>query len=878
MATKKSPVKKTAPRKKKDEGGPISVEALKHDDKRVNIPTADLAARLSERADTPPLLYPRDPSLDPQLVWKGKDVQDSTDLSVPVVPIYIQEKIDPRIIVENLRETAKTPESEPELTLFDDFDGFEGTQMLEFYEHEGNWSNRLILGDSLLVMSSLSEKENLRGKVQVVYFDPPYGIKFGSNWQVSTRTQAVKDGNVYDLTRQPEQVKAFRDTWELGIHSYLAYLRDRLIAARDLITDTGSVFVQIGDENLHLVRSILDEVFGSENFVSIITYQKTSSANAAAGLKSLGAVADYIVWYAKLKPQIKYRQIYSPKSFGSKGASGYTNLELADGTRRPMTKQEKDNPESIPDDARIYVRDNLTSQSGSDKGRFAVEIEGKKYLPGAGVWKTNETGMARLRASGRVLAGNQGLNYLRYLDDFAAYPLNNVWTDATSGFMSDKVYVVQSNTRVVERCIQMASDPGDLVLDPTCGSGTTAFVAEQLGRRWITTDTSRVALAIARTRLMSAKFPYYFLADSVDGYSLEQTLTGTSISKSDFAVDVRRGFVYKRIPHITLKSIANNEELDGNVSRADARKLIEKNAEQELLLDQPYEDRSKIRVSGRFTVESLSPHRSLVLEDPNGSDDFSTRILGHLKRAGVQNTYKGERLEFDRLDLYPGTWINGEGEYADIEGKSKRVAVVIGPEHGTVSAEMIREAAIEAADGRGFDVLIVCGLAFDPLVGEQAKKFGRLVVLPTKINPDLTMPDGLLKNTGSGNLFTVFGEPDISISRTVDSKVVVKVNGVDVYDPTTGVVRSGTVNDIACWFIDSNYDQKSFFVRHAYFTGGNEPYEALAKTLRTEIDLEAWSALYSNESQPFDVPTTGRIAVKVINHFGDEVMQIYDVK
>ena len=575
---------------------------------------------------------------------------------------------------------------------------------------------------------------------------------------------------------------------------------------------------------------------------------------------------------------MKYRQLYSPKSFGAKGASGYTNLEFADGTRRAMNKQEKENPDVVPDDARIFVRGPLTSQSGSDKGRFTVEIDGKRFLPGSGVWKTHEKGMVRLRSAGRILAGNQGLNYVRYLDDFAAFPLNNVWTDATSGFMSDKVYVVQSNTRAVERCIQMASDPGDLIVDPTCGSGTTAFVAEQLGRRWITTDTSRVALAIARTRLMSAKFPYYFLADSVDGHALEQSVSGNSIGGGIFSGDVRRGFVYKRVPHITLKSIANNEELDGNVSRADARKLIEKNAEQELLLDQPYEDRSKIRVSGRFTVESLSPHRSLVLEDPNRSDDFSARILGHLKRAGVQNTYKGERLEFDRLDLYPGTWINGEGEYADVDEKSKRVAVVIGPEHGTVSADMMREAAIEATDGRGFDVLIVCGLAFDPLVGEQAKKFGRLVVLPTKINPDLTMPDGLLKNTGTGNLFTVFGEPDIDISRTMDGKVVVKVNGVDVYDPTTGVVRSGTVNDIACWFIDSNYDQKSFFVRHAYFTGGNEPYEALAKTLRTEIDLEAWSALYSNESQPFDVPTTGRIAVKVINHFGDEVMQIYDVK
>jgi len=872
MATRKSSSKKTS----KIETS-IKVDAIKHDEKRINIPTADLAVRLAESSDAHAVKYPRDTSLDPQLVWRGKDDQDASDLAVPVVPIYIQEKIDPRVIVENLRDTATPSQPEHELTLFDEFDGLTGTQILEFYEHEGNWSNRLILGDSLLVMNSLAEKEHLRAKVQVVYFDPPYGIKFGSNWQVSTKDQSVKDGNISDVTRQPEQVKAFRDTWELGIHSYLAYLRDRLVVARDLLTETGSIFVQIGDENLHLVRSLMDEVFGSNNFVSVITYQKTSSANAAAGLKSLGAVADYIIWYAKSKSEMKYRQLYSPKSFGSKGASGYTNVELADGTRRPMTKIERENPDLLPEGAKIFVRDNLTSQSGSDIGRFEVEIQGRKFRPGSGVWKTNKDGMNRLIKSGRVIVGNSGINYLRYLDDFAAFPLNNVWTDATSGFMSDKVYVVQSNSRIVERCVNMASDPGDLVLDPTCGSGTTAYVAERLGRRWITIDTSRVAFAIARTRLMTSKFPYFYLADSADGHAIESSMAGGNPVLQSFRGDVRKGFVCQRIPHITLKSIANNALLDNEYDQAKAKQIVEKFAEYEILLDQPIEDKNKVRVAGPFTVETLSPHRSLNVEESNRSTDFVERIIEHLKRSGVQNTYKGERLVFDRLELYPGEWLNGEGEYTNAEGKSKRVAVVIGPEHGTVSPDLIRESAIEATDGRGFDVLIVCGLAFDPLVGEQAKKFGRLVVLPTKINPDLTMPDGLLKNTGSGNLFTVFGEPDIELVRSDDGKIAVRVNGVDVYDPTTGVVRSGSVSDIACWFIDSNYDQKSFFVRHAYFTGGNEPYESLAKTLRTEISLDAWTALYSNESQPFDPPSSGRIAVKVINHFGDEVMQVYSL-
>ena len=874
MATKKSPVKKTAPRKKKVEGGPISVDALKHDDKRVNIPTADLAARLSERVEVPPLLYPRDPSLDPQLVWKGKDVQDSSDLSVPVVPIYIQEKIDPRIIVENLRETAKTPETEPELTLFNDFDGLEGTQMLEFYEHEGNWSNRMILGDSMIAMTSLAEKERLSGKVQTIFIDPPYGITFGSNWQFSTRKKEVRDGNVNELTRQPEQVKAFRDTWERGIHSYLSYMRDRLQVAHTLLTTTGSVFVQIGQENLHLIRNLLDETFGSENFCSVITFAKTSALGSAL----LPSSHDYIVWYARDKKLVKYRQLYVPRMERSELGT-FSWMELLDGTSRRLERRELTGEIALPIGSRRFRAADITRMSSSEIGSYEFEFEGLGYRPsGARRWASNPDGMRRLVQCNRVLKQGATLAYKLFEDDFPYMALGSVWNDTILGTFSTKWYVVQTSTVAIARCILMTSDPGDLVLDPTCGSGTTAIAAEQWGRRWITIDTSRVALTLARTRLMSARFPFYLLSDSEEGHQREVETSGLPRTSSHFGRNIRNGFVCKSIPHVTLKSIAGNELITNDLNRDSAREIANQFVEKEVLIDQPFVDRRKVRVSGRFTVESLSPHRSISQDVNDLTDDFVSRIIGHLKSAGVQNTYKGERLRFDRLDLYPGAWINCEGEYSDADANIKRVAVVIGPEFGTVSADLIREAAIEATDGRGFDVLIVCGLAFDPLVGEQAKKFGRLIVLPTKINPDLTMPDGLLKNTGSGNLFTVFGEPDIDISRTVDGKVVVKVNGVDVYDPTTGVVRSGKVNDIACWFIDSNYDQKSFFVRHAHFTGGNEPYESLAKTLRTEIDLEAWSALYSNESQPFDVPTTGRIAVKVINHFGDEVMQIYDVK
>lgn len=871
MATKKAEAKKSAPRKKQADNSPISVEAVTHDDKRVNIPTADLAARLSESTDTSPLLYPRDISLDPQLVWKGKDLQDLSELSVPVVPIYIQEKIDPRVIVEHLRDTAQADQPEPELTLFDEFDGLEGTQMLEFYVHEGNWANRMILGDSLLVMSSLAEKETLRGKVQMVFIDPPYGIKFGSNWQVSTRKPEVTDGNVKDVTRQPEQVKAFRDTWELGIHSYLTYLRDRLVVSRDLLTETGSVFLQIGDENVHLVRSLLDEVFGPENFIAQIAFVKTASATS----NYLASTFDHIVWFAKNKKLAKYRQLFRE----AENRVGYNYVQLPDGTRRGITAEERRGEVSLPEGSRIYKPDNLTSASGGDSTRFAVDIDGHSYFPGSGGWKTNREGMEKLIAARRLHITENGIYYVRFTDDFPFTAMSNFWTDtSTGGYAEEKTYVVQTGKKVIERCIQMVTDPGDLILDPTCGSGTSAVVAEQWGRRWITIDTSRVALALARTRLMSSQFPYYILADSKEGIEIEDRKAGQGSSARLVTNNIKQGFVCKKASHITLKSITNNADINPSMSYGEVEKIIYRVVESEMLVDQPFVDKSKVRVTGRFTVESLSPHRSLSFQEANSSADFAERILDHLKRAGVQNTYKGERLQFERLEAYPGEWINGEGEYTDVEGKPKRVAVVVGPEHGTVSPDLVREAAIEATDGRGFDVLIVCGLAFDPLVGEQAKKFGRLVVLPTKINPDLTMPDGLLKNTGSGNLFTVFGEPDIDIHRLSDGKVTVEVNGVDVYDPTTGVVRSGSVKDIACWFIDSNYDQKSFFVRHAYFTGGNEPYASLAKTLRTEINMEAWSALYSNKSQPFDVPTTGRIAVKVINHFGDEVMQIYDVK
>ncbi len=875
-------------------GKRTKVESLKHKDKRTNIPTEELRDFVAEDERKPKtvvlpgLLYARDPSLDPQLVWKGKDEQDQQALEVPAVPIYIQEKIHPHALIENLLSEAKKADPSESLSLFSDFNGIKFEDLVDFYTHkEGvNWSNRLILGDSLYVMTSLAEKEGMKGKVQMIYMDPPYGIKFGSNWQVSTRKRDVKDGKVEDATRQPEQIRAFRDTWKLGIHSYLSYLRDRLVAARELLTETGSVFVQIGDENVHLVRCVLDEVFGSESFVSQISVRTTMGAGSQAGTIVLPAVTSYILWYGAQVGRTKIRDLYEDKA-DMQSASLYSLLKLADGTERRATSEELAGENEMPPGSRLFRPDTLTSQSPRNDGQFSVNLNGIGYTPGRGYWKTNREGMARLLAASRLRPTvGDSLQYVRFLDDFPVVKRNNFWPDGLTGsFTEDKVYVVQSPTKIVARCLLMTTDPGDLVLDPTCGSGTTSYVAEQWGRRWITCDTSRVALALARTRLMAAKYPYYLLADSSEGVKKEAELTGNPPREYKTESEIKKGFVYKRVPHVTLKSIANNPDIKEGMSREEIDRAIASHAETEQLFDQPCEDPKRIRVTGPFTVESLSPHRVLSGDDEQpaserdpqkaaGPGQFETMILDNLRKAGVQNTVKNERLKFERLEPYAGVWVHAAGDYIE-NGKTKRVAVSIGPEHGTVGPDQVKEAAKEAVQGVGFDLLLVCGFAFDPHVSEEAKRYGKLNVLTTRMNPDLSMGDELLKKTGAGNLFMIFGEPDIDIKKAKDGKLTAEIKGLDVYDPTTGQIRSHSTDDIACWFIDTNYNGESFFVRHAYFTGADEPYEKLKRALRAEIDEAAWSALYSTKSRPFDAPKTGKIAVKVINHYGDEVLKVY---
>jgi adenine-specific DNA-methyltransferase len=756
------------------------VEAVKHKDARKNIPTREQGAMVAEDEAAPKtVLYPRDPSLDPQLVWKGKDEQDREPLEVPAVPIYIQEKIHPQALIEELRQRAAAGQvGLPDL--FSDFNGLEADagKRTDFYHHDLHWSNRLILGDSLLVMTSLAEKERLKGRVQMIYFDPPYGIKFGSNWQVSTKKRDVKDAKAEDLTRQPEQIKAFRDTWELGIHSYLAYLRDRLVVARELLTESGSVFVQIGDENVHLVRSLMDEVFGSGNFISLISFATTTGFES----KFLGRAGDRLLWFGKDREHTKYRGLFQD-SGRAIGGGGYRWIMHPDGSSRALTSNEIAGEEVIPAEARLYVPDNIISQGAASQDQ-PFTFRGKKYHPGPNShWKAHfPEGMERLGYANRLHVSANSLRFIRYADDFPYRVRNNVWTDTQTGqFTDDKLYVVQTNTKVIERCLLMTTDPGDLVLDPTCGSGTTAYVAEQWGRRWITIDTSRVALTLARTRLMAAKFPYYLLADSPEGRKKEAELAGVIPTDAPTCRDIRNGFVYKRVPHVTLKSIANNPDIKEGMTREQIDAAIRKHAETEILYDQPYEDKNIIRVTGPFTVESLSPHRVLPAGDEasvpqqgsgNGqaasASDFVTTILDNLRKAGVQNTKKGERLLFERLDPYAGEFLQAEGTYAE-KDQSRRVAVCVGPEFGTVGPELLADAAREAHRGIGFDLLLVCGFAFDPHVGEEGrvieKQVGRLKVLLVRMNPDLAMGDELLKKTGAGNLFMVFGEPDVVLEK-----------------------------------------------------------------------------------------------------------------
>ena len=955
--------------RKKKQAIKKTVESLTHEEaSRKNIPTAEYHSVMQKDEQSPiRVAYQRrNRDLDPQLVWRGKDEQDWSDLVVHAPPLYIQEKVHPKVLIDDLlrRTEADEVDAEPQVDLFADFNGVpdEGAKT-EFYQHDANWTNRMILGDSLHVMASLAEREGLRGKVQCIYLDPPYGIKFNSNFQWSTTSRDVKDGKADHITREPEQVKAFRDTWRDGIHSYLTYLRDRLTVARDLLTDSGSIFVQIGDENVHRVKALLDEVFGEDNCIVLIQFKKTGGFDA----DSIPAICDYVLWYARKNGSFKYRSLLEEKVYGEGSGKRYKscllpNLEVCP-VSRFMNKEEL----KLPQGVRLFLGGPLTSD-GAASEPFSLKFEGQvlKHKPNQH-WKTTKNGLDRLGKAGRLFLTKNFINYRLFIDDFAATPLTNMWTDTMGTAERDKVYVVQTVSRIMERCILMSTDPGDLVLDPTCGSGTAAYVAEQWGRRWITIDTSRVALALARARIMGARYPYYLLVDSNEGQQKEAEVTRSVPSTTTTHGNIRQGFVCERVPHIMLKSIANNTEIDviwdqfqenleplreqlnqalgetwqewkiprelpdnirvnSRPSAVQEKKTaneredtqikelacdlhkqwwelriarqkeidasIAAKADFETLYDKPYQDKKKVRVAGPFTVESLSPHRVLGVDendeliDGNISEskeeygepqNFVQMILENLKTAGVQQAHKEGKIAFTALEAWPGDLICAEGHYFEGEegsGVEKRAGIFIGPEFGTVSRPDLVAATREAGDA-DFDVLICCAFNYDAH-STEFNKLGRIPVLKARMNADLHMADDL-KNTGKGNLFVIFGEPDIDIIDAENGQIQIKVNGVDVFHPNTGEVRSDGADGIACWFIDTDYNEESFFVRHAYFLGANDPYKSLKTTLKAEINEDAWATLNSDTSRPFSKSKSRRIAVKVINHLGDEVMKVFRV-
>jgi len=926
-----------------------TVVALTHEEaSRKNIPTAEFQSVMRKDEQDPiRVAYERrNRDLDPQLVWRGKDEQDWSDLVVQAPPLYIQEKLHPKVLIDDLlqRTKAQKKAAEPQMAmdLFADFNGLpDDSAKTEFYQHDANWSNRMILGDSLQVMASLAEREGLRGQVQCIYIDPPYGIKFNSNFQWSTTSRTVTDGKADHITREPEQVKAFRDTWRDGIHSYLTYLRDRFTVARDLLAETGSIFVQIGDENVHRVRALMDEVFGEDNFCSLISFKKTGGQSSSI----IASVCDMILWYAKNVGHVKYRSLYFPKRPGEEGATNFDWVEGEGSTRRKLSKKGLEDLRIKGVESQVVFQPYpMFSDGKSDKDR-PYKWRGGTYRPSAAShWKTTEDGIARLDKADRLLAQGKTLRFVNYLTDYPVTPIINIWNDTqTSGFNEKRVYVVQTLPLVIERCVLMTTDPGDLVVDPTCGSGTTAYVAEQWGRRWITIDTSRVALALARARVMGARYPYYLLADSEDGQLKEAETTRTAPSSAPTHGNIRQGFVYERVPHITLKSIASNAEIDViwekfqetleplreklNVAlkkkweewevpcdadekwpdkaralhaqwweqriarQKDIDASIAAKADYEYLYDRPYDDKKKVRVAGPFTVESLSPHRVLGVDEDDelvekvakskvgyaDKPDFAEMILENLKTAGVQQAHKEDKIVFTSIAPWPGHFVCAEGRYVmgdPDSGAEKRAAIFVGPEFGTVSRPDLVAAAREAGDA-DFDALITCAFNYDAHSSEFSK-LGRLPVLKARMNADLHMADDL-KNTGKGNLFVIFGEPDIDILDAEDNQIQVRIKGVDVFHPNTGEVRSDGAEGIACWFIDTDYNEESFFVRHAYFLGAGDPYKSLKTTLKAEINADAWATLNSDTSRSFSKPKSGRIAVKVINHLGDEVMKVFKV-
>ncbi len=932
----------------------------RHDARRLNNPPAGLAPTYEVR-ERRTQHYTYDPHLDPQLDWAGK--AEHTSFEVDVVPLHVHERISTKAILRAVQRPQPL-----QIDLFGETP-LPADQQVEFYRHEVGWANRLILGDSLLVMNSLLVKEGMAGKVQMIYVDPPYGIKYASNFQPRIDRRDVKDRDE-DLTHEPEQIKAYRDTWKLGIHSYLTYLRDRLLLCRELLTESGSIFVQINDENLHLVRCLLDEVFGRENFIAIVAFRKISARTAIL----LDAICDYLLWYARDKSRVKYHQLYIHMQSDQQTLDRFANIELPDGSRRATTRNERSGNLLLPTGIRPFETGPLHSEGGAGAEKDQFQFQGRAFTPGIGRhWKTSHLGLQRLAHAERIVAFPASIRYLRYRDDFSVLPITAIWDDTWGE--TDKQYAVQTSVKVVERCILMATDPGDLVFDPTCGSGTTAYCAEKWGRRWITCDTSRVALAIARQRLMTAKFDYYELKEPERGPA--------------------GGFVYQTVPHVTLESIARNTTIDAIAARyqpeieaalallsealgtqwqewevprpvphpvwpqeaqaaywelrqlgtslaaadqeraqllldliyrqtghrwtlkdvpepvpgsdwsEDAKEafflfwelkqkkrqeideVIRQAAPQETLYDRPKMVRGIVRVSGPFTVEAIP---APVIEDPAetpiaqfeaadaeiriedvGSDHLDSMVCLLRQQGGVMFP-GGRRLELQNVRRVNLGLIHAEAE-APQDGQTIRVAISFGPRYGPIPAVQVDE-AIPVARFNGYQLLLFAGFSFTPEVQARASaaKVPGLTIQFVHIAPDVLVGD--LKTNRASQVFTAFGQPDVNVEPKGDGTYVVTLRGVDIYDPLTGTVNSASGDQVAAWFLDTDYDGATFHICQAFFPGDSDAWEKLQRALRASIDPEVFEKMRRTQSFPFQPGEHRRVAVKVLDFRGNEVMQV----
>ncbi len=844
------------------------VSSIQHkEDKRASIPSteregmeAPAAENMDKQSEYQMFAHDFTRGRDPELYWLNKYRNDDEDtqaqyLKTDVRSLYVHEDVSPEYLISQLYEMKKekgpvqqdlfaTPENIDDLM----------ERVATYYQHNDDWQNRLILGDSLMVMNSLLNRESMKGKVQCVYFDPPYGIKYASNWQIKLNSREVKDNDAC-ISIEPEMIKAFRDTWELGIHSYLSYLRDRLITARELLSESGSCFVQISDQNVHLVRNLMDEVFGSENFFSLITFKKTSPLGSAG----LPGVVDYLIWYAKDIEQIKYRPLFVNKPIGQ--GTMYKNVALPDGSRRSMTKEEVNNPGLLPKGSKVYRLDKLSSTGYTDSCMYDFEFEGKLYKCGKKSWRTNINGMKRLIEKRRVEAPGEVPCYVLYADDFPMQDINNLWADTAGA--SNIEYVVQTSEKVIQRCILMTTDPGDLVLDPTCGGGTTAYVAEQWGRRWITIDTSRIALNIAKRRLMTAVLPYYILHDEEGG-------------------NIRQGFKYKTVPHITLKALANDLPFD-----------------EEILYDQPEEDKKRIRVSGPFTVETL---QSLDIVDPKDVDDredteeddslFIRRVFDHLQSGGIKNGAKEQKAVMHGMETVVNPYLNARGYYTDNEGRERLVYFLIGPKYGTVSKQQVNLATQEmiARQSEGASWLVILGFSFEDNIENQTINFAAFQVSKVRMGDDL-LQEGLLKTDKKAGSFIIIGEPDIVLVKDEGNKCHIEIRGLDMYDPIKNMVKERSVADIAYWEMDTDYSGNRFRVKSIHFCGGDKKEfdawkkgltslqpkktkKGIEQTLRMEFCDEVWDKLYDFRSEPMDYIPERKIAVRVVSQFGEESTKV----